>query len=262
MNEVAVEVYQAYEIEMKRSNALDFDDLLLKTYELLKNHPDVLAQYRDKFRFILVDEYQDTNHIQYLIVKLLAEGHRNLCVVGDEDQSIYSWRGADIKNILDFEKDFPEAKTVKLEENYRSSQNIVNAATKVISKNTQRKNKVLFTSNEAGSKISVQAENNEYDEARFVVRKIQDLTRNRQYSLNDVAIFYRTNAQSRVLEEQLRGHALPYRIFGSVKFYERKEIKDVICYMRMILNINDDVAFYRTVTLLLAALAKRQSKKS
>ena len=247
MDETTLEVYQNYEIEMKRSNALDFDDLLLKTYELLSQHPDVLAQYRDKFRFILVDEYQDTNHIQYLIVKLLAEGHRNLCVVGDEDQSIYSWRGADIKNILDFEKDFPEAKTVKLEENYRSSQNIVDAATKVISKNTQRKNKVLFTSNEPGSKITVQAENNEYDEARFVVRKIQDLTRDRQYSLNDIAIFYRTNAQSRVLEEQLRSHALAYRVFGSVKFYERKEIKDVICYMRMILNPNDDVAFYRTI---------------
>lgn len=247
MDETTLEVYRAYEDEMRRANALDFDDLLLKTYELLKNHPDVLASYRDKFRFILVDEYQDTNHIQYLLVKLLAEEHRNLCVVGDEDQSIYSWRGADIKNILDFEKDFPEARVVKLEENYRSSKNIVEAASHVIARNTQRKNKELFTNNPSGSKITIQAEKTEYDEARFVARKIEDLLRTRQYKLNDIAVFYRTNAQSRVLEEQLRSHSLSYRLFGSVKFYERKEIKDIICYMRLILNPNDDVAFYRIV---------------
>jgi DNA helicase-2/ATP-dependent DNA helicase PcrA len=247
MDETTIEVYRAYEEEMKRSNALDFDDLLLKTYELLKNNPDVLQSYRNKFRFILVDEYQDTNHIQYLIVKLLASEHRNLCVVGDEDQSIYSWRGADIQNILDFEKDFPEAKIVKLEENYRSSKNIVEAASHLIAKNTQRKDKVLFTNNEVGAKITVQAENNEYDEARFVVRKVQDLMRTRNYTLNDMAVFYRTNAQSRVLEEQLRSHGVPYRVFGSVKFYERKEIRDIICYMRLILNPTDDVAYYRVV---------------
>lgn len=247
MDETTLEVYRAYESEMQRANALDFDDLLLKTHELLIRHPDVLEAYREKFRFILVDEYQDTNHIQYLIVKLLSEQHRNLCVVGDEDQSIYSWRGADIKNILDFEKDFPEMKLVKLEENYRSSKNIVEAASHVISHNTQRKDKVLFTQNEAGSKIVVQAENNEYDEARFVVRRVEELLRTRRYNLNDMAVFYRTNAQSRVLEEQLRSHSIPYRVFGSVKFYERKEIKDIICYMRLLLNTSDDVAFFRVV---------------
>lgn len=247
MDETALEIYRIYEDEMQRANALDFDDLLLKTYELFKKHPNVLAQYREKFRFILVDEYQDTNHIQYLIVKMLADEHRNLCVVGDEDQSIYSWRGADIKNILDFEKDFKETRVVKLEENYRSSRNIVEAASQVISHNTQRKNKVLFTSNDEGSKINIQAENNEYDEARFVVRKIEDLMRSGRYTYNDIAVFYRTNAQSRVLEEQLRSYGVPYRVIGSVKFYERKEIKDVICYMRMVLNTKDDVAFYRIV---------------
>lgn len=247
MDETTLEVYQIYEQEMQRSNALDFDDLLLKTYELFTHHPDVLEAYRERFRYLLVDEYQDTNHIQYLIIKLLAEKHRNLCVVGDEDQSIYSWRGADIKNILDFEKDFPETAVVKLEENYRSSKNIVEAASKVIAHNTQRKNKVLFTNNDSGSKITVQAENNEYDEARFVVRKIQDLLRVGLYKMNDMAIFYRTNAQSRVIEEQLRSYSLPYRVVGTVKFYERKEIKDIICYMRLVLNPNDDVAYYRVI---------------
>lgn len=247
MDEVAIEIYQTYEDEMKRANALDFDDLLLKTYQLFKTYPEVLARYRQKFNFIMVDEYQDTNHIQYLIIKMLAEEHRNLCVVGDEDQSIYSWRGADIKNILDFEVDFKEARVVKLEENYRSTRNIVEAASQVIANNTQRKNKVLYTSNEEGSKIHIQAEGNEYDEARFVVRKVQDLMRTGRYGYNDMAVFYRTNAQSRVLEEQLRSYGIPYRLIGSVKFYERKEIKDVICYMRMILNPKDDVAFYRVV---------------
>jgi DNA helicase II / ATP-dependent DNA helicase PcrA len=246
-DETALEVYQIYEHEMKRANALDFDDLLMKTYDLLSQHPKVLERYRDTFRFILVDEYQDTNHIQYLIVKILSEKHRNLCVVGDEDQSIYSWRGADIKNILDFEKDFAETKIVKLEENYRSTRNIVEAASKVIAKNSQRKDKKLFTINEPGSKITIQSENNEYDEARFVVRQTQDLLSNRGYSLNDIAVFYRTNAQSRVLEEQMRSYSIPYRLIGSVKFYERKEIKDVICYMRLLLNPTDDVAFYRIV---------------
>lgn len=247
MDETTFEVYRTYEDEMRRANALDFDDLLLKTYELFKNNPEVLAQYREKFRFILVDEYQDTNHIQYLIVKMLADEHRNLCVVGDEDQSIYSWRGADIKNILDFEKDFKETRVIKLEENYRSSRNIVEAASHVIARNTQRKNKVLFTTNEEGSKINIQAENNEYHEAQFVVRKIEDLIRSGHYTYNDVAIFYRTNAQSRVFEDQLRSCGVPYRVVGSVKFYERKEIKDIICYMRMVLNTKDDVAFYRIV---------------
>ncbi len=247
MDETTLEIYRVYEDEMKRSNAVDFDDLLLKTHEILQKFPDVLEAYQDKFHYVLVDEYQDTNHIQYLIVKALAQKHRNICVVGDEDQSIYSWRGADIRNILDFEKDFPETKVVKLEENYRSTKNIVEAASHVIAKNSQRKDKVLFTQNASGSKITVQAENNEYDEARFVARKIRDFALSRRYELNDIAVFYRTNAQSRVLEEQLRSESLAYRVIGTVKFYERKEIKDVICYMRLLLNPSDDVAFFRIV---------------
>lgn len=245
MDDTAIEVYQHYENEMKRANALDFDDLLMKTYELFEKHPDVLDRYQDRFRYIMVDEYQDTNHIQYLIVKALARKHHNLCVVGDEDQSIYSWRGADINNILDFEKDFPEAVTVKLEENYRSTKNIVEAASHVIRKNTQRKDKTLFTNNETGTKIIVQSEGNEYDEARFVARKIEEL--HGMYSYNNFGIFYRTNAQSRVLEEQLRSYSIPYRLVGSVRFYDRFEIKDIICYLRLILNIQDDLALIRVI---------------
>lgn len=247
MDQTAIEVYQHYENELQRANALDFDDLLLKTYELFKKFPEVLASYQRRFRYILVDEYQDTNHIQYLLIKLLASEHRNLCVVGDEDQSIYSWRGADISNILNFEKDFPEAKTVKLEENYRSTGNIVEAASHVIRKNTQRKDKVLFTNNEAGSKILVQSEGNEYDEGRFVARKIEELFLQKTYSYNDFAIFYRTNAQSRVMEEQLRSYSIPYRLVGAVRFYDRTEIKDIICYFRLILNPADNLAFVRII---------------
>lgn len=247
MDETAVEVYQRYEDELKRANALDFDDLLLKTWELFKNFPEVLQAYRERFRFILVDEYQDTNHIQYLLVRALAEEHRNLCVVGDEDQSIYSWRGADIRNILEFEKDFPETKIVKLEENYRSTKTIVEAASHVIQLNSQRKKKVLFTNNPQGNKIIVQSEINEYEEARFVVRRLQELRANGDYSFNDFAVFYRTNAQSRVLEEQMRAYSIPYRLVGSVRFYDRAEIKDIICYLRLILNGADDMAFYRII---------------
>jgi DNA helicase II / ATP-dependent DNA helicase PcrA len=247
MDQTSIEVYQHYENELQRANALDFDDLLLKTYELYQKFPDVLAEYQQRFRYILVDEYQDTNHIQYLLIKLLASGHRNLCVVGDEDQSIYSWRGADISNILNFEKDFPEAVIVKLEENYRSTANIVEAASHVIRKNTQRKDKVLFTNNEAGSQILLQSEGNEYDEARFVARKVEEIFLRRTYSYNDFAIFYRTNAQSRVMEEQLRSYSIPYRLVGAVRFYDRAEIKDIICYMRLILNPSDDVAFARII---------------
>lgn len=247
MDDTAQEIYENYEKSLVGANALDFDDLLLKTYEIFKTYPDVLQKYRERFRYIMVDEYQDTNHIQYLLVKILSEGHRNLCVVGDEDQSIYSWRGADIKNILDFEKDFREAKVVKLEQNYRSTKTIVNAASFVIRQNSQRKDKTLFTENDEGSKIIIQAENNEYDEARFVVRRIQDLRAQGNYSLNDFSIFYRTNAQSRVLEEQLRNYSIPYRVVGSVRFYDRMEIKNVVCYLRLILNPTDDVAFYRVI---------------
>jgi DNA helicase-2/ATP-dependent DNA helicase PcrA len=242
-----IEVYARYEEEMKRANALDFDDLLLKTYELFKMYPTITEMYQNKFRYIMVDEYQDTNHIQYLLVQMLAKSHRNLCVVGDEDQSIYSWRGADISNILDFEKDFPEACVVKLEENYRSTSNIVNAATKVIANNSQRKEKTLFTNNPEGSPIQIREERNEYDEARFVAKTIQDMISSGDSNLNDYAIFYRTNAQSRVLEEQMRTLAIPYRLIGGIRFYERAEVKDLLSYLRLSQNLNDDMALKRII---------------
>jgi DNA helicase II / ATP-dependent DNA helicase PcrA len=246
LDDKTLQVYSQYELEMKKANALDFDDLLMKTHELFQMYPDILIQYQQKFRYIMVDEYQDTNHIQYLLMQLLSKAHRNFCVVGDEDQSIYSWRGADISNILNFEKDFPEAKIIKLEENYRSTKNIVSAATTVIANNSERKDKTLFTNNTEGEKIAIREENNEYDEARFVTQTIQKmLTMGTQFS--DYAIFYRTNAQSRVLEEQLRGLAIPYRLVGGIRFYERSEIKDILCYFRLILNTNDDVAFKRII---------------
>lgn len=247
MDPKSLEVYRRYEEEMKRANALDFDDLLLKTYELFRMYPALLEQYQNKFRYIMVDEYQDTNHIQYLLVQLLAKSHRNLCVVGDEDQSIYSWRGADISNILDFEKDFPEAVVVKLEENYRSSGHIVSAATQLIAHNTQRKEKKLFTSNPDGALIQIREERNEYDEARFVAKTIQGMISSGNNNLNDYAIFYRTNAQSRVLEEQLRTLAIPYKLIGGMRFYERAEIKDILSYLRLALNFRDDMALKRII---------------
>jgi len=241
------DVYSRYEQEMKKANALDFDDLLLKTHELFLMYPDLLTAYQNKFRYIMVDEYQDTNHIQYLLVQQLAQAHRNLCVVGDEDQSIYSWRGADISNILDFEKDFKDCTTIKLEENYRSSKNIVEAATTVIANNTERKNKKLFTNNPEGDLIQVREERNEYEEAKFVAKTIQAMISNGEHNLNDYAIFYRTNAQSRVLEEQLRSLAIPYRLVGGIRFYERAEVKDMISYLRLSINQNDDIAAKRII---------------
>lgn len=247
MEDKSIEVYRLYEQEMKKANSLDFGDLLMKTYELFMMYPDVLQSYRDQFQYIMVDEYQDTNHIQYLLVKMLSEQHRNICVVGDEDQSIYSWRGADITNILSFEKDFPECKVIKLEENYRSTKNIVNAASFLIKKNTQRKDKTLFTQNTDGDLIRVREEMNEYDEARFVVSQINQIIRDSDKSPNDFAIFYRTNAQSRVLEEQLRSHAIQYKMVGGMKFYDRMEVKDVLGYLKVILNQGDDVAIKRII---------------
>lgn len=247
MDEVSLQVYEHYENGMKRANALDFDDLLLKTLELFTNHPEILNAYQDRFRHIMVDEYQDTNHVQYKLIKLLSSKHRNLCVVGDEDQSIYSWRGADIQNILSFEKDFPEVKVIKLEENYRSSKVIVEASSHLIQNNTQRKNKTLYTQNASGSKIKVISEPNEYEEARYVAKQTQDLLARGGYTLNDFAVFYRTNAQSRVLEEQMRSYSIPYRVVGAVRFYDRMEIKDIVSYLRLVLNPTDDMAFLRVI---------------
>lgn len=224
-DEQTIKVYREYEAQMKKANALDFGDLLLKSYELFRMYPDLLTAYQAKFKYIMVDEYQDTNHIQYLIIKLLSQQHRNLCVVGDEDQSIYSWRGADISNILNFEKDFPETTVIKLEENYRSTQNIVTAASHLIRNNLERKDKTLFTNNPAGNPIYIREVMNEYDEGRFVVKTLLDSINNGSSNWSDCAIFYRTNAQTRVLEEQLRMNAIPYRIVGGMKFYDAWRLK-------------------------------------
>ncbi len=240
-------VYNLYETEMRKANALDFGDLLFKTYEVMRMYPDILDNYRAQFPFVMVDEYQDTNRIQYLLVKALCDQHRNLCVVGDEDQSIYSWRGADIRNILDFEKDFPEAKVVKLEENYRSSKTIVSAASAVIQNNDQRKDKVLFTSNSLGEKITIREEATEYDEARYVIAQIEALQVSESRSAKDFAVFYRTNAQSRVFEDWLRSRGIAYKIVGGMKFYERLEIKDLLCYLKVLINPTDEIALKRII---------------
>lgn len=247
MDEQSLKVYELYETQMHKANALDFGDLLYKTYVLFKSAPDVLDRYQQKFQFVMVDEYQDTNHIQYCLLQQLVSEHRNFCVVGDEDQSIYSWRGADIANILDFEKDFPEAKVVKLEQNYRSSSNIVSAASAVIRNNSQRKDKTLFTENDGGELITLREEVNEYEEARFVVQRIEDHLTEGEHTREDIAIFYRTNAQSRVIEDLLRSHSIPYRIVGGVKFYERLEIKDMLAYLKALMNPADEVALKRII---------------
>lgn len=262
-DERSIEVYRLYEQELKRANALDFGDLLFKTYDLFRTYPDILKKYQDRFQYISVDEYQDTNHIQYLLVKQLAEQHRNLCVVGDEDQSIYSWRGADIRNILSFEVDFPEAKVIKLEENYRSTGTIVRAASHLIKNNTQRKDKTLFTSNADGDKIWVHEDTNEYEEARFVVQNIEALMNSPTEGLNysDFAVFYRTNAQSRVIEDLMRSHGIPYKLVGGVRFYERMEIKDMLAYMRSFINPGDDVAVQRIINVPARGIGKTTVEK-
>jgi DNA helicase II / ATP-dependent DNA helicase PcrA len=261
MDPKSLEVYRVYEEEMKKANSLDFGDLLYKTYELFQMYPDVLQKYRDRFRYISVDEYQDTNNIQYRLVKMLSEEHRNLCVVGDEDQSIYSWRGADITNILTFEKDFPECKVVKLEENYRSTSTIVRAASHVIKNNNQRKDKTLFTNNEEGDKIIVHEDINEYEEARFVVNKVDSILKEGKKTPKDFAVFYRTNAQSRVLEDQFRSRGITYKLVGGVRFYDRMEIKDVLAYLRAMVNPSDEVSLRRIINVPARGIGKTTIEK-
>ncbi|AOM83924.1 ATP-dependent DNA helicase UvrD/PcrA [Salisediminibacterium beveridgei] len=247
--QVASTVYEAYERELKRNQALDFDDLIMTTIRLFDQVPEVLEYYQRRFRYIMVDEYQDTNHAQYRLVKVLAERHRNLCVVGDSDQSIYRWRGADIKNILSFEKDYPDAKVILLEQNYRSSKRILDAANQVISHNTGRKDKNLWTENDGGKKLTLYSARNEHDEASYIVGEIQSLLNDRDKDLrpSDIAILYRTNAQSRVMEELFVKSNMAYTIVGGTKFYDRKEIKDLLAYLRLVGNPDDDVSFRRIV---------------
>jgi DNA helicase-2/ATP-dependent DNA helicase PcrA len=240
------DIMTVYEKRMKSLNALDFDDLLMKTLELLAEHPPVLEVYRRRFRYVLVDEYQDTNKTQYELIRLLTAESRNLCVVGDDDQSIYGWRGADIRNILDFEKDYPDAAVIKLEQNYRSTSNILDAANQVIAHNSGRKDKTLWTEEESGEKIRVYCAQDEREEAAWIVQQMEDLRRAGE-SLGEMAILYRTNAQSRVPEEMLMKTGLPYRVFGGQKFYERKEIKDILAYLRVIANPADDISLTRII---------------
>lgn len=240
------ELYVLYEQKLHLNNALDFDDLLLVAVKLFAQNPEILKKYQDKFMHVMVDEYQDTNRAQYLLAKMLTDRHKNLCVVGDADQSIYGWRGADIKNILAFEQDFPKAKIVKLEKNYRSTQNILNAANAVIKNNFARKDKALWTDNNCGDLISYYQANDDRDEARFVVEEIQKLARDK-YKYGDMTILYRTNTQSRLFEEFLLKAGIAYTMVGGQKFYERKEIKDMLAYLKVVFNPQDTVSLQRII---------------
>jgi DNA helicase-2/ATP-dependent DNA helicase PcrA len=244
--ENVAEVYDLYQKRLYENNAMDFDDLIMQTVALLEIFPDVRERYQTRFKYIHVDEYQDTNHAQYRLVNILAAAHRNLCVVGDDDQSVYSWRGADIRNILDFERDYPEAKVVKLEQNYRSTQTILDAANAVVANNASRKPKELWTAGPQGERIRVFTAVDEYAEARFVVSEIERLM-DSGASPRDVAVFYRTNAQSRALEDVLVREGVPYQVVGGVRFYERAEIKDAMAYLAVISNPSDSGALERII---------------
>ena len=241
------EIYQEYVERCFKAGAMDFDDLLLKTNELLNVYPEVLAKYQNRFQYILVDEYQDTNHSQYLIVKALADRFHNICVVGDDAQSIYAFRGANINNILNFKSDYPEAKEYKLEQNYRSTKNIVEAANSVIEHNKVRLDKVVFTENEMGELIKVHRSPTDADEGRFVASSIFENKMQHQLANGKFAVLYRTNSQSRAIEDALRKRDIPYRIYGGLSFYQRKEIKDMLAYLRLIINPNDEEALVRII---------------
>ena len=244
--EIVAKCYTAYQKELRQSEAMDFDDLIMLTLRLFDKNPDVLTYYQQRYQYIHVDEYQDTNHAQYQLVKLLASRFKNICVVGDADQSIYGWRGADMQNILDFEKDYPEAKVVLLEENYRSTKTILQAANEVIRNNRNRRPKNLWTQNEDGEEIVYYRANDEQDEALFVARTIDQLRRE-GYSHKDFAVLYRTNAQSRTVEEALLKSNIPYTMVGGTKFYSRKEIRDVISYLNLIANPSDNISYERVI---------------
>lgn len=246
-DQAVLKVYENYQHRLRKNQSLDFDDLIMMTIRLFKEVPDVLEYYQQRFQYIHVDEYQDTNHTQYTLVKLLARHHENICVVGDSDQSIYRWRGADIQNILSFEKDYPTAKTIMLEQNYRSTKTILKAANDVIQNNTSRFKKELRTENEDGEKIAVFRAQDEKAEAQFVVKTIQEQMLMNNRKPEDFAILYRTNAQSRVMEEMLVKSNMSYTIVGGTKFYDRKEIKDLLAYLRLIANNDDDLSLARII---------------
>ena len=246
MSKIA-DVYTLYQDRLKRNSALDFDDLIIKTVELLKTEESVLAYYRNKFKYIMVDEYQDTSKAQYEFIKLLAKEHQNICVVGDDDQSIYGWRGADIRNILEFERDYEDVHVVKLEQNYRSTQVILDAANTVISNNIERKRKKLWSEQKEGEKIKIQVANDEMEEADFVADNIWRIHRKENKPFKDFAVLYRANAQARAIEDALNRSQIPYNIYGGTKFYERKEIKDLVAYLRVLQNVQDDISLKRII---------------
>ncbi|OGV96874.1 MAG: hypothetical protein A3I04_06030 [Nitrospinae bacterium RIFCSPLOWO2_02_FULL_39_110] len=241
------DIYLLYQKRLKDNNALDFDDLLMKTVLLFESEMSLLENYKNRFKYLMVDEYQDTNHAQYRLVQILSSGHRNICVVGDDDQCIYQWRGATIRNIMEFERDYPDAKVVKLEENYRSTQNILDAAWAVVSKNLYRKEKRLWTKRSGGERIFYYRASNEIDEADFVASKIKEIYEQEGILYSGIAIFYRTNAQSRVLEDSLRREGIPYKIYGGLKFFVRKEIKDILAYLRVVINPSDSISLKRII---------------
>ena len=247
VDEVAHRVYEQYEHMLAQSSALDFDDLLLKTHTLLSEYPRVAEKYRDRYVHFMIDEFQDTNVAQYAIARRIAEGSNNLAVVGDPDQSIYSWRNAKVGNILSFERDFPTAKRITLEESYRSTRTILDVAQNVIAANSQRVEKGLWTNNALGAQIVVREEYKEEDEAQYVIREVHRLTSAEGFALGDVAVMYRVNAQSRALEEACRRFGVAYQIVGGQKFYQRREIKDVAAYLRLVSNPHDDVALERVI---------------
>ncbi len=245
-HEKVADVYRLYQQRLVEASAMDFDDLLMLTVEVLQAFPDVLAHYQERFRYVLVDEYQDTNHAQYVLVKMLTATHRNLCVVGDSDQSIYAFRGADLRNILEFERDYPDARVILLEQNYRSTETILDAANAVISNNTARKPKRLWTDLGAGEQAVVYEAEDEHDEAAYIAEEIAVLEKSGR-SLSDIAAFYRTNAQSRVLEELLVKFGIPYQVVGGLKYYDRREVKDILAYLRAVVNPDDQVALTRII---------------
>ena len=247
--EAAAKAYPIYQRLLDEAGALDFDDLILRTVQLLQANPEILHKYQEQFRYILVDEYQDTNRAQYVLTKLLAATHRNLCVVGDDWQSIYSWRGANFHNILDFEKDYPEAVIIKLEQNYRSTKPILEAANAIITKNLTRSDKRLWTAKEEGVGVTVTNVYNEIQEGEYVVRLVSQLMTSEQRQLSDFAVLYRTNAQSRALEEACLRAGMPYKVIGGTRFYERREIKDVLAYLRFVYQPEDRISFGRIINL-------------
>lgn len=247
--EIMINVIEEYQNTLKENNAIDFDDILCKVVKLFNEHPEILAEYQRRFQYILVDEYQDTNNIQYQLVNLLAQKDKNICVVGDDDQSIYEWRGADVQNILSFEKDYPEAKVIKLEENYRSTKKILNLANAVIANNVARKDKRLWTENDDGEIIKYYEADDDRDEAYFITRQIRDMIDKSNFTYKDFAILIRTTAQFRSIEEVLLKNGVPYRIFGGIKFFQRKEIKDILAFLAICANQNDALNLRRVINI-------------